>query len=61
MSSSKFLVPRLLKRYDNKGAFELWSVVAIVSYLAVSQVILPTAPAVSNEGRSSPLLVLVPP
>ena len=37
MSSSKFLVPRLLKRYDNKGAFELWSVVAILSYLAVSQ------------------------
>ena len=25
------------------------------------QVILPTAPGVSNEGRSSPLLVLVPP
>ena len=27
----------------------------------VSQVILPTAPGVSNEGRSSPLLALAPP
>jgi hypothetical protein len=34
--SNKFVQPSLLRRYNNKGAFELWSVVAIVCAVAVS-------------------------
>jgi hypothetical protein len=35
--SGKFVIPRLLRKYNNKGAFELWSVVVVVASLAVSQ------------------------
>ena len=35
--SSRFVIPRLLKRYNNKGAFERWSLVAIACYLGASQ------------------------
>lgn len=34
--SNKFVQPPLLRRYNNKGAFELWSIVAIVCAVAVS-------------------------
>jgi DHA1 family tetracycline resistance protein-like MFS transporter len=34
--SNKFVQPPLLRKYNNKGAFEIWSVVAIVCAVGVS-------------------------
>jgi hypothetical protein len=36
-ASTQWVVPRLLRKYNNKGAFERWSWVAIVCHILVSQ------------------------